>query len=48
LDRDIDKSTGSVYAPGSVRGKLEDGEKVVVAVLGLAHCNGIMKLLTED
>ena len=37
-----------VYAPGSVTGKPEDGEKVVVAVLGLAHCNGIMKLLTED
>ncbi|KAL7534883.1 hypothetical protein ACHAXR_006964, partial [Thalassiosira sp. AJA248-18] len=41
-----DKSTGAVYAPGSVVGKPEDG-KTVVAVLGLAHCNGIMKLLTE-
>jgi len=41
-----DKSTGAVYAPGSVVGKPEDG-KTVVAVLGLAHCNGIKKLLTE-
>lgn len=48
LDRNVDKSTGAVYAPGSVTGKPEEGEKVVVAVLGLAHCNGIMKLLTED
>ena len=42
-----DKSLGAVYAPGSVAGKPEDGDKVVVAVLGLAHCNGIKKLLTE-
>ena len=42
-----DKSTGTVYAPGSVAGKPEDG-KVVVAVLGLAHCNGIKKLLIEQ
>mmetsp|Transcript_24865 Transcript_24865/g.44751 ORF Transcript_24865/g.44751 Transcript_24865/m.44751 type:complete len:358 (+) Transcript_24865:221-1294(+) len=41
-----DKSTGAIYAPGSVVGKPEDG-KTVVAVLGLAHCNGIKKLLTE-
>ncbi|KAL7553565.1 hypothetical protein ACHAWF_016863 [Thalassiosira exigua] len=41
-----DKSTGAVYAPGSVVGRPED-DKVVVAVLGLAHCNGIKKLLTE-
>lgn len=40
-----DRSTGAVYAPGSVVGKPEEG-KVVVAVLGLAHCNGIKKLLT--
>jgi len=45
-DRTGDKSTGAVYAPGSVAGKPEDG-KIVVAVLGLAHCNGIKKLLTE-
>eukprot|EP00537_Pseudo-nitzschia_pungens_P004108 CAMPEP_0172378432 /NCGR_PEP_ID=MMETSP1060-20121228/69405_1 /TAXON_ID=37318 /ORGANISM="Pseudo-nitzschia pungens, Strain cf. cingulata" /LENGTH=547 /DNA_ID=CAMNT_0013106149 /DNA_START=1039 /DNA_END=2682 /DNA_ORIENTATION=- len=25
-----------------------DGEKVVVAVLGMAHCNGVMKLLREQ
>ena len=43
---DVDKSTGAVYAPGSVKGKPEEG-KVVVAVLGLAHCNGIKKILAE-
>lgn len=42
-----DKSTGAVYAPGSVAGKPGEG-KTVVAVLGLAHCNGIKKLLTEE
>lgn len=45
---DGDKSSGAVYAPGSVVGKPEDDGKVVVAVLGLAHCNGIKKLLTEQ
>jgi len=25
----------------------DDGEKVVVAVLGMAHCNGIKKILME-
>lgn len=45
-DNACDKSTGAVYALGSVVGKPEDG-KTVVAVLGLAHCNGIKKLLTE-
>lgn len=48
LGRNPDKAADAVYAPGSVTGRSEDGEKVVVAVLGLAHCNGIMKLLTED
>ena len=41
-----DKSNNAVYAPNSVSGKPEEG-KVVVAVLGLAHLNGIKKLLTE-
>lgn len=41
-----DRATGAVYAPGSVVGRPED-RKTVVAVLGLAHCNGIKKLLTE-
>lgn len=41
-----DRSTGAVYAPDSVVGRPEGG-KTVVAVLGLAHCNGIKKLLTE-
>jgi hypothetical protein len=43
-----DKSNDAVYAPGSVIGKPESGEKVVVAVLGLAHCNGIKKLLISE
>ena len=41
-----DRSSGAVYAPGSVLGRPEDG-KTVVAVLGLAHCNGIRKILDE-
>lgn len=41
-----DRATGAVYAPDSVVGRPEGG-KTVVAVLGLAHCNGIKKLLTE-
>ena len=39
-----DKSEGAIYAPDSVVGKQEEG-KVVVAVLGLAHCNGIKKIM---
>ena len=41
-----DKSMGAVYAKESVAGKPEEG-KTVVAVLGLAHCNGIKKILTK-
>lgn len=46
----VDKSTGATYAPGSVVGaKSEDGgRKTVVAVLGLAHLNGIKNILSED
>mmetsp|Transcript_13109 Transcript_13109/g.28477 ORF Transcript_13109/g.28477 Transcript_13109/m.28477 type:complete len:358 (+) Transcript_13109:140-1213(+) len=43
-----DKSTGATYAPGSVVGTPEDGGKTVVAVLGLAHLNGIKKILSKD
>ncbi|KAL7522014.1 hypothetical protein ACHAWX_006706 [Stephanocyclus meneghinianus] len=42
-----DKSNGAVYARDSVAGKPEKG-KTVVAVLGLAHCNGIKKILTDN
>lgn len=42
-----DKSNGAVYARDSVAGKPEEG-KTVVAVLGLAHCNGIKKILTDN
>eukprot|EP00536_Pseudo-nitzschia_multiseries_P015472 jgi/Psemu1/327919/estExt_fgenesh1_pg.C_8940001 len=49
---------GIVYVPGcepeTLRANRNDkdknddsGEKVVVAVLGMAHCNGVMKLLRE-
>ena len=39
----------AVYAPESPSEVVPDGEnKVVVAVLGMAHCNGIMKLLKEQ
>jgi hypothetical protein len=36
-----------IYAPGSAISQKDSGcsDKVVVAVLGMAHCNGIMKLL---
>jgi hypothetical protein len=42
-----DKSNGAIYAPGSVVGNSSEEGKVVVAVLGLAHCNGIKKIMTE-
>ena len=40
----------TVYAPGSpIAERSASGERrVVVAVLGMAHCNGIMKLLKEQ
>ncbi|ACI65540.1 predicted protein [Phaeodactylum tricornutum CCAP 1055/1] len=37
-----------VYAEDSVLPRYENSGKVVVAVLGLAHCNGIKKLLEEQ
>lgn len=39
-----------IYAPGSSPAQENEtkGDKVVVAVLGMAHCNGIMKLLKEQ
>jgi len=42
-----DRAAGAIYAPDSVAGRPENNGKTVVAVLGLAHCNGIKKLLTE-
>ena len=45
-ESDNDLAAGAIYAPDSVVGRQEEG-KVVVAVLGLAHLNGIKKLLTE-
>lgn len=42
-----DKSNGAVYARESIAGRPEEG-KVVVAVLGMAHCNGIKKIMTEN
>lgn len=43
-----DKSRGAVYARDSIAGKPEEGGKTVVAVLGMAHCNGIKKIITEN
>jgi len=37
----------SVYAPGCIPTTGDEEGKTVVAVLGMAHCNGIMKLLIE-
>ena len=41
-----DRATNAVYAPDSVVATPSEG-KTVVAVLGLAHCNGIKKIMTE-
>jgi hypothetical protein len=43
-------SPDTIYVPGSSRpnGIVDEKEKVVVAVLGMAHCNGIVKLLREQ
>jgi len=38
----------TVYAPENCVAEREGKGKVVVAVLGMAHCNGIMRLLTEQ
>ena len=56
LDRILQKTKGTFYLPSSGttfenRKKTNDEgdeEKVVVAVLGMAHCNGIVKLLREQ
>eukprot|EP00541_Cyclophora_tenuis_P015512 CAMPEP_0116558700 /NCGR_PEP_ID=MMETSP0397-20121206/9965_1 /TAXON_ID=216820 /ORGANISM="Cyclophora tenuis, Strain ECT3854" /LENGTH=157 /DNA_ID=CAMNT_0004084345 /DNA_START=213 /DNA_END=686 /DNA_ORIENTATION=+ len=38
-----------IYVPDSVKPTMNDGSgKTVVAVLGMAHCNGIKKLLQEQ
>merc|ERR1712232_1365802 len=49
-DYKVDDTTEIVYVPNSNSiANMNDGEeKVVVAVLGMAHCNGIMKLLKEQ
>ena len=46
LQSNRDKSNGAIYAKDSVVGKPEKN-KTVVAVLGLAHCNGIKKIMTD-
>jgi len=54
LDRILQKSKGTFYVPSSgtqvkpsiIKDK-ENEEKVVIAVLGMAHVNGVMKLLRE-
>lgn len=43
------RSSQATYAEGSVRPHYDSSsEKTVVAVLGMAHCNGIRKLLEEQ
>ena len=39
-----------IYVPGSNKPNniVDEKEKIVVAVLGMAHCNGIVKLLREE
>ena len=51
-------SGGATYVPGTIQDdvlktkndviKDNNNEKVVVAILGMAHCNGIVKLLKEQ
>lgn len=56
LDRILQKNKGTFYVPPSgiavesTSNKIaeESEEKTVVAVLGMAHCNGIVKLLREQ
>lgn len=46
-----DESVATMYAPGSVLPVSNTGpneDKVVVAVLGMAHCNGIKRILQES
>ncbi len=43
----VDKSKNAIYARDSVVGNSAEEGKVVVAVLGLAHCNGIKKIMTD-
>jgi len=56
LDRILQKSKDTFYVPpsgievetsSSNKGQKSE-EKIVVAVLGMAHCNGIVKLLREE
>jgi hypothetical protein len=56
LDRILQKSKDTFYVPPSgiavesTSNKIAEGkeQKTVVAVLGMAHCNGIVKLLREQ
>lgn len=49
---DNDDDLEILYAPDSINpteGNIQKGgDKVVVAVMGMAHCNGVMKLLKEE
>ena len=43
------ETSTTMYAPGSSSVRPDDGpDKVVVAVLGMAHCNGIKRILTQS
>mmetsp|Transcript_486 Transcript_486/g.654 ORF Transcript_486/g.654 Transcript_486/m.654 type:complete len:94 (+) Transcript_486:1-282(+) len=48
---DATDGAGIIYVPGSVSGRIvgdTNGDKAVVAVLGMAHVNGIVKLIKEE
>lgn len=47
----IDQKFETIYVPDSPQINTvvkKDGERIVLAVLGMAHCNGIVKLLREE
>ena len=47
----IDQKFETIYVPDSPKLNTmvnKDGERIVLAVLGMAHCNGIVKLLREE
>ncbi|GFH48495.1 hypothetical protein CTEN210_04971 [Chaetoceros tenuissimus] len=51
VSQPIDQEFETIYVPDSPQINTvvnKDGERIVLAVLGMAHCNGIVKLLREE
>ena len=51
VSQPIDQKFETIYVPDSPQINTvvkKDGERIVLAVLGMAHCNGIVKLLREE